>query len=1422
MVGLRGASGEVRTLVRSPKIFAPLLLLATALAIGPMPASARVEPGRYDRSGIDGSGKATVQPVTLPTRTGLVAAVPGSAAGDAWAIGRSTARVAGWAGEVGGSQTVFLRHTHATGWRLAGPPLTPLGAPANPTLTSISMASSGDGWAVGDRGSLVRLVNGRWVMQSSPTQAILTSVSIISSNNGNVGFASGSGGTVLRLQSNRWTREDLGIDGSDAFQLRSISTVSANDAWIAGSSGRALAILRRTSAGWVRVQTGRAVFDEEEQPRQSGSVTVASTMGAAAAATKTGAWIGGTIVPIDAGSSLGDPAGDSTRPFVLFLSPSGAITSFCPDRYSLGSDGRAATETTCDEPFPLSGFGISSLHAFPAGRSGGRGEVFAGGLGLFHYSGGSWSREPNPLSYLSSISFGTPKDGWIAGSGGTTAATGAFSTLTTVGHWTERPERVRMARHPQPVTDAFTGVSHALESLAIAPDGSGRALAVGQRGAMLLHTPGPGWDSLTPVTARALHAVAWTGDGDAWAVGGRGTLARFDGAGWSQIVDGSPVTTASLFGIAFARPDLGYAVGANGTLLRFDGRRWTVDPQSRRLTDADLFAIASAGPDMIAVGADGVMLRNRNGRWQRVSEIAALIERGGQLPALYTVAGLPDGTAVVGGELSTLIRRDGTRGAWKIEQEGLRVPPEGTVLAVAARRSAGSGLELIASVAQGALKYAGETPAQASGVVLHGTAEGWDDLDHSARTTIYDSFDASATRDPAYAIAFDAGGPGAWAVGGIGPGNDDGQGHVQGYPTSSVYRIEPNGDPAPQGSRTIPAFEDNPNLVSFAFFGESSCGQGLCGAAIGSGTMADVVASQIQREINEAAALAGGPSFVMFGGNMRRTGIPEELGQFNRYVDGFRVPFFGALGGRDLFTGLHAPGITNVNPQQVSPDHTFYQNLFRDQPRPWGDRPARSSFIPVRDDANARGARTHYAFDYAPGGKRKLRVVVLDDSAPGRLSTATTQNPARDQSAWLADVLRDAQSAGVPSIIVMNRPARNPLDLTDPESGYDEALGVQGAAANIGASAVLTSYFKQNSVLLVSVGTTGTTPVYVFGGGGSPLEAKHRTPPTPPEPSLGYYHSWQMVTVDLSVPKPQGQAEVTVRSYPVFDTLALHAIDGTSVAGGNTLRFIGSGRAPEGGGPADPLQSKAAVVPMDFRTRGVCPPQLKRKNRYICTTTGPIGPAFIFQSEDPRVGYFVVPSAFNEMLPYIDPATGLPVADAASGLFCAVGAGTTRVSISSGFHRAQMLVTVGGGRGPCVKERIVEPPQPPDPPKKPLPGTTASEPVPRKHVVLFRPPLDQQAAVVLPPPPAPVVAPAPPAAGYGRKEEAETAPEQQVSEFRALPIRTHNDDVYAAYIALVAAMTTAFAGACGAAALHRRRQERAISPARAPLDRRRR
>lgn len=71
----------------------------------------------------------------------------------------------------------------------------------------------------------------------------------------------------------------------------------------------------------------------------------------------------------------------------------------------------------------------------------------------------------------------------------------------------------------------------------------------------------------------SLKQMAFVSDTEAWAVGGNGYIARWDGYIWTRVE--SP-TDKDLNDVAFLAPDNGWAVGEGGLILHWDGNAWTV------------------------------------------------------------------------------------------------------------------------------------------------------------------------------------------------------------------------------------------------------------------------------------------------------------------------------------------------------------------------------------------------------------------------------------------------------------------------------------------------------------------------------------------------------------------------------------------------------------------------------------------------------------------------------------------------------------------------------------------------------------------------------------------------------------------------------------------------------------------------------
>ncbi|MEM9493873.1 MAG: hypothetical protein AAGC55_32295, partial [Myxococcota bacterium] len=160
--------------------------------------------------------------------------------------------------------------------------------------------------------------------------------------------------------------------------------------------------------------------------------------------------------------------------------------------------------------------------------------------------------------------------------------------------------------------------------------------------AVILHFDGTAWVDVTPDldVGGALFKVWGSSSSDVVVVGQAGTIARYDGTGWT--LDDSGVT-ATLFTVSGTAADEVWAVGGPpATILRHDGSAWTAVDTG---IPADVLngVAAAPGGDVVAVGVGGVKLRLRAGQWRDESF-------DGPMDDLHAVWLAPDGSGyAVGG-----------------------------------------------------------------------------------------------------------------------------------------------------------------------------------------------------------------------------------------------------------------------------------------------------------------------------------------------------------------------------------------------------------------------------------------------------------------------------------------------------------------------------------------------------------------------------------------------------------------------------------------------------------------------------------------------------------------------------------------------------------------------------------------------------
>lgn len=1405
------------------------LSLVVAIAAAVLGATAFVGQGAKPEAslasgGLDGS-KGRMQGVTLPAKTSRFAYVPGTNGRQAWAIGHITSKKPGWDSAPTG-QIVFLSYEGGQRWKVQGPPVDDAQNPTNPTLANLSMAANGEGWAVGSQGALVHLTpGGRWTYRSACPSVMpandcsdLVGVSIKQVGSDVVGFAVGRGGRVLRLSQGEWQIDNRPLipTSQSPPDLVGVATINSEDAWAVGnSSSRELQLFRRGTVSWDRKFTGKPIFDSPA-PSTEGSTINLAAVGSSMVATDSGeVWAGGGIYPVNAGEPLGDPQ----SPFTINIKNETNMVTYCPVQYALAGDNVEPTDI-CTASMPISKYDISSLSATP------NGEIFAGGTGLFHFKSSVWFREPDAIGRLSNVAFASPSEGWVASTGDTIESGGpARSSTLVAGHYTSTPTKARTVRWPHFNTKVLQGI-------AVSPDGR-KAIAVGNNGTAVYYEQGVGWDALSLAGLYSIRGVAWRSNSEAWAVGERGFIYRFDGKNLKGYDLGS-ATTKSLFGVAFDRQGVGYAVGTSGTILRFAGGSWSQVPSP---TSSTLYDIAANGDGFTAVGADGTLLTNHGGGggWQRDDAVRDLLSRPNTpLPAIYGVSMLPDGTTFAGGAGGSLIRREPSGSLSLLDPIDAEV---GTILDIAARKDPSGTLHMFASVSPDAAKYVSERVGAGRSSLLHNDGSGWMDIQLNRRITTWLDGDSSAKSDPILSIAIDSTGTSGWGVGGTMDGLTDEEQHLASTPSSAIYRFDLRREPAAPGS-TISPTHDGPGFT-FAFVSETGCGSGPCSLSVGSGIMADEVLLQVRDQVNAYSRLPNGPKFVIFGGNLRWRGQPEDLAAFKGYISEFEIPVFAAMGPSDLFSAEATAGALGLAPepddslnvifdpsttqQSVATSNRFFLRTFADEHEPWGtlDRStcnARYNSCDIRPvdvlaDGTSGLARTYYAFDYAPKGGRALaRFVILDTSDKAfAKGAATNQNPPRqDQStAWFTNVVSGAVTSNppIPTFVAMNVPTINPTSLTsnrDRRGALVDGPTFESQALALGVSAVFSGLYRSNSLYNHPDDLSPKKlPFYIMGSGGAPLGGTKF-------PSDGHYPAWHMINFDssaVSITNPQANVQVT--TIPVIESVALHAVNGLFAPGGTTLNFQGLGRSIEGGDPAghsDQSRRTYTRFPAPFRC-----PESTGPGRGDCTAQSALLPDYHFTSDDPTVAQFVAPGPIAG-LPLV--LNGFLVPDDKSGFLCTFKFGKTNVRLTSGIRQAIMPVSVGAGEGPCVKYPVLAPP------KVPIPGTLlallrpdlAPGPTPG-HKPLFKPPLfPDPLAVVLPPAPGPIAAPAPPgSAATSRKEEEEHQSQSEGQEgdnearvmFHASRQDPSEDTLWGWYV-LTATLIMGFSGALAVASITKR------------------
>ena len=497
--------------------------------------------------------------------------------------------------------------------------------PTRERLLALAQAPSGELFAVGEHGTILRRASGAtWTSMASGTEATLRAIVAVTATD----VLAGGDGLALHFDGTAWTREALPAaevpDGSSLVALaRHEGVVHALGSRTLDGGAPQRTILARDASGWHALST------------------VAADVGSLCSQPD------GNLVLSGSSARHGDGRTWQERPFGADR-PLDAIWCAQPDVWAAGYAGRLAhwdghgwhheelgTKLDVDDldgtsPSDIWAVGehgliahrdatawtiVSSGTTSPLeGVSGlARDDVWAVGDHVaLHYDGRAWApggpadTELDALGGSSSVLFAVGKNGAIrryASGAWTTESSGTKSTLEGVwasdgahalavgGEWTQSD----VAKAWRRIADRpwATGVWGASAS---------DVWAAGNRG--LEHWDGTRWAPAAGTESTPLFAVWGASRDDVWAAGASGRILHFDGASWLPVDAG---TSQDLLGLWGRSASDVWAVGQHGTLLHWEAGHWRWRDSG---TDERLHAVWGApGGETWIVGHGGVVLR---------------------------------------------------------------------------------------------------------------------------------------------------------------------------------------------------------------------------------------------------------------------------------------------------------------------------------------------------------------------------------------------------------------------------------------------------------------------------------------------------------------------------------------------------------------------------------------------------------------------------------------------------------------------------------------------------------------------------------------------------------------------------------------------------------------------------------------------
>ena len=218
---------------------------------------------------------------------------------------------------------------------------------------------------------------------------------------------------------------------------------------------------------------------------------------------------------------------------------------------------------------------------------------------LWHWDGGGWTQQANPLAASGSTFdwrgiHGTDSQNIFAV--GSAGAAAVFNGTV----WKAVP-----VANAENLTGVFA-------STGTGGSGGISVFASGQSG-IFTYNGTSGWQKVGGIFGNYL-GIHGSDSSHIWAVGMTGAVAVFDGSSWKTQVSGSSI---ALHAVWAASSSLVFAVGEKGIILKYDGKSWKPMTSGVNVTLSAVWG--SSSDDVWAVGARGTVLHFNGKTWAKIA-----------------------------------------------------------------------------------------------------------------------------------------------------------------------------------------------------------------------------------------------------------------------------------------------------------------------------------------------------------------------------------------------------------------------------------------------------------------------------------------------------------------------------------------------------------------------------------------------------------------------------------------------------------------------------------------------------------------------------------------------------------------------------------------------------------------------------------